>query len=82
MPHDALIACPDCGCHVPPRTCSCPECGTKVATCNQARLTLAAVLMGLAGCMTFAPEPAYGISILPTGDTATQPVDTSDTGVE
>ena len=48
----ALIACSNCGAHVPVRTCTCPNCGEKVAHCtgSATRLTAAALLLGLTAC--------------------------------
>lgn len=80
-----LTVCPSCGAHAPPRTCSCPECGAKVASCSSPSLTLAAVLLGLSGCPFVAPPQSdYGVSsgyTTPTGETG-EIADTSDTGTE
>ncbi|MBX2798300.1 MAG: hypothetical protein KTR31_11540 [Myxococcales bacterium] len=49
-----LSVCVQCGHHVPPRTCWCPECGTKVGHCSTNK-TAAALMLGLLaatpGCM-------------------------------
>lgn len=77
-----LVACPECGHHAPPRTCHCPECGTKVATCrNLPRTTVAMALLGLTSCGVLpVGQPEYGATItVDTVDTA-EPLDTSDTG--
>ena len=79
---EPLTPCPDCGTHAPPRTCHCPECGAKIATCSRPRITVAMALLGLTACGVLAtPQPLYGATItLDTIDTA-ELVDTSDTGL-
>ena len=73
-----LTPCTECGVHLPPRTCVCPECGTKAAHCRGSTVrsaTTVALLLGLTGTVAGCPigSSDYGTSTYDSGDGA-QPV--------
>ena len=59
-----LSVCSECGCHLPPKTCWCEECGTKIRcgpSSSASSTSAAALLLGLVAC-TGPGKPGGGYS--------------------